>query len=330
MVKSIRIACIDGVGYGIFSLFKELFGDEFSFIKDEENPQFVFYSVFGTRHIYYDCVRIFWCGENARADFNFCDYAISFDYLEFEDRHLRFPLYLHDLRKISQNSTMFNKGDFGSEYAEREFCSFVVSNGKADEKRSEVFRALSKYKRVDSAGKFANNVGFYADDKIAFLRKYKFNICFENSYTNGYITEKIIDAKKADTIPVYWGGVTTERIFNKNAFIDFSDFKNINELISFIRHLDSDKNAYLAMLNEPLILDKNIVQKSDEKLATFLRKIFNDENPFRRGFGQWRLNLERRYVKFQKTREAVNKVIDLYRKVIFLGVFKRLVAKKRK
>ena len=35
-------------------------------------------------------------------------------------------------------------------------------------------------------------------------------------------------------------------------------------------------------------------------------------------------------MKFQKTREAVNKVIDLYRKVIFLGVFKRLVAKKRK
>lgn len=330
MAKSIRIACIDGVGYGIFSLFKELFGDEFSFIKDEENPQFVFYSVFGTRHIYYDCVRIFWCGENARADFNFCDYAISFDYLEFEDRHLRFPLYLHDLRKISQNSTMFNKGDFGSEYAEREFCSFVVSNGKADEKRSEVFRALSKYKRVDSAGKFANNVGFYADDKIAFCVSINLISALRTPTQTATLRKKLLTLKRQIRFQYIGGGVTTERIFNKNAFIDFSDFKNINELISFIRHLDSDKNAYLAMLNEPLILDKNIVQKSDEKLATFLRNIFNDENPFRRGFGQWRLNLERRYVKFQKTREAVNKVIDLYRKVIFLGVFKRLVAKKRK
>lgn len=211
MPKQIRIACIDGVGYNIIELFREFFGDEFEFIKDEENPQFVFYSVFGTRHIHYDCVRIFWCGENARADFNFCDYAITFDDLDYEDRHLRFALFLHDLKDVPKDSSMFHKSDFGSEYARRKFCSFVVSNGKADEKRSEVFMALNSYKRVDSAGKFKNNVGFYVDDKVSFLRQFKFNICFENSYTNGYITEKIIDAKKADTIPIYWGGGQNKR-----------------------------------------------------------------------------------------------------------------------
>lgn len=207
MPKPIRIACVDGVGYGILDLFYNLLGDkDFEFIKDKKHPQFVFYSVFGTRHIHYDCVRIFWCGENARADFNFCDYAITFDYLDFEDRHLRFPLYLHNLAHIEQADSMFCKSDFSDEFARREFCSFVVSNGKANEKRAKFFDVLSKYKKVHSAGKFKNNVGFLAKDKIAFLRQYKFNICFENSYTNGYITEKIIDAKKAHTIPIYWGG----------------------------------------------------------------------------------------------------------------------------
>lgn len=209
-MKQIKIACMDGVGYGVIEWFKGVLEEggkgDFEFVIDEKNPQFIIYSVFSTRHIHYNCVRIFYTGENCRADFNFCDYAITFDYLDFENRHLRYPLYLHNLAGLDKNSAMFQKSNFGSDFARRKFCSFVVSNGKADELRSAVFGALSAYKRVDSAGKFKNNVGFYVDNKIAFLSQYKFNICFENSYTNGYITEKIIDAKKANSVPIYWGG----------------------------------------------------------------------------------------------------------------------------
>ena len=210
MARQIRIACMDGVGYGEIAWFKGVLerykkGD-FEFVVNEKNPQFIVYGVFSTRHIHYDCVRIFYTGENCRADFNFCDYAITFDYLDFGDRHLRYPLYLRNLAGLDKNSAIFQKSDFGGEFAKRKFCSFVVSNGKADDLRGAVFEALNAYKRVDSAGKFKNNVGFYADDKIAFLAQYKFNICFENSCTEGYITEKIIDAKKANSVPIYWGG----------------------------------------------------------------------------------------------------------------------------
>lgn len=215
-MKQVKIACMDGVGYGEIEWFKSIlkqYGkDDFEFVVDEKNPQFIIYSVFNTRHIYYDCVRIFYTAENCRADFNFCDYAITFDYLDFENRHLRYPFYLRNLAGVDKNSAMFQKSDFGSEFAKRKFCSFVVSNGKADELRSTVFELLNAYRKVDSAGKFKNNVGFYVNDKIAFLAQYKFNICFENCYTNGYITEKIIDAKKANSVPIYWGGDLQERI----------------------------------------------------------------------------------------------------------------------
>ena len=112
--------------------------------------------------------------------------------------------------------------------------------------------------------------------------------------------------------------------------MNLADFSNINEMIEFIKYLDNDENAYLSMLNEPLILDSQILEKNDKKLADFLRHIFSAENPYRRGFGQWRLNLERRYVKFQKTREIVNKIIDCYRKAIFLSFWKKLFAKERR
>jgi hypothetical protein len=45
-----------------------------------------------------------------------------------------------------------------------------------------------------------------ADNKQRTLRDYNFVIAFENSEYPGYITEKIIDAFKAGTVPLYWGG----------------------------------------------------------------------------------------------------------------------------
>lgn len=119
-------------------------------------------------------------------------------------------------------------------------------------------------------------------------------------------------------------------IFNKNAFVNLTNFSSIDEMLKFIKYLDNNQNAYLAMLNEPLILDSDIKAKSDRALAEFLRNIFNAENPYCRGFGQWRMNLEKRYVRFQKTREIVNKIIDYYRKVILLRFWQKLLQRKRK
>ena len=119
-------------------------------------------------------------------------------------------------------------------------------------------------------------------------------------------------------------------IFNKKAFVNFADFASMAEFVEYIKYLDNNENAYLAMLNEPLILDSHIVEKHDKKLAQFLHNIFSAENPYARGFGQWRVNLEKRYVRFQKTREVVNKIVYCYRRAIFLSFWKKLFAKERK
>ncbi|RDU65517.1 glycosyltransferase family 10 domain-containing protein [Helicobacter sp. MIT 14-3879] len=343
MKKDIRIACIDGVSYDDIDFLKSILGDKFNFIVDEISPDYVIYSVFGTKHIKYDCIRIFYTVENCRADFNFCDYAITFDYLNFEDRHFRYPYYLRDsnFSKLS-----FNKSNLGNEFANRKFCSFVVSNGKADEKRNETFIELNKYKKIDSGGKYKNNIGFYVKDKIDFLSSYKFNLCFENSYTNGYVTEKIIHAKVANSIPIYWGGVNSNYSkdskddmwggvnmescykvsdFNPKAFINLVNFRDIKEMIDFIKYLDNDKKAYLEMLNEPLIKDKNHKENFDKNLAIFLSNIFNKplNLAYRRGFGQWRMNIENRYKKFQKARDLIIKLTNIYRNMIYLRFFKK-------
>ena len=300
------------------------------YVLDSKNPDFLFYSIFGNaEHINYDCVRIFYTGENVRADFNFCDYAISFDYLEFEDRHLRYPLYLNtsSFRQICKNEKngAYNFGDLA--FA-RKFCSFVVSNGKADPIREEFFNLLGKYKHIDSGGKYKNNIGGNVSNKQEFLSAYKFNIAFENSATHGYITEKIFDAKAAGSVPIYYGDSTISKPLshlggglNEEAFINLSSFKNIYEAIEFVKYLDSNDSAYLKMLNAPLLQDKNHDEIFDERLRHFLGHIFSQskEQAYRRGFGQWRTNIEKRYKKFQRTRAFIIKLTNIWRFLIRKG-----------
>ena len=76
-------------------------------------------------HLSYNCVKIFFTGESLVPDFNVCDYALGFDYIEFDDRYMRLPLY--------QTWKSFEQFPLQKQYDEedilgRKFCSIVVSN----------------------------------------------------------------------------------------------------------------------------------------------------------------------------------------------------------
>lgn len=67
---------------------------------------------------------------------------------------------------------------------------------------------------------FPNYCGI-AEDKQKTLKKYSFVLAFENSDFPGYITEKIIDAFKSGSVPLYWGGgELLQDIIPANCYID--------------------------------------------------------------------------------------------------------------
>ena len=86
-----------------------------------------------------------------------------------------------------------------------------------------------------------------ADDKIATIAQYKFNICFENmSDTPGYITEKIWDSFKAKTVPVYWGASNINEYVPQDCFIDYRDFWDFDKLHQFLSDMtEIEYNAYI-------------------------------------------------------------------------------------
>ena len=86
---------------------------------------------------------------------------------------------------------------------------------------------------IKCAGRWNNNTKelweIYNDDKINYLKKFKFNICPENINTKNYVTEKIFEAIQADCIPIYYGSNNNPEpeILNKDRII-FWNFNSDN------------------------------------------------------------------------------------------------------
>lgn len=265
-----------------------------------DSPDYIVYSTFGKKHLSYNCIRIFYAGEEQSPDFNICDYGMGFDYLDFGDRYFRLPLMYQPMYRKDYERMMKREG---ISFADRKFCSFVYSNSEADPFRENFFDELSKYKQVDSGGRYRNNIGGPVVNKYEFESKYKFSIAFENVKHPGYSTEKLMQAFAAGGVPIYWGDPLINRVFNENAFINIMNFSNIKEGIELIKYLDTDDKAYQAMLSEPAINSEWNLEIVQEKFRLFIENIFEqDINSAKRTSRQF---WNKKYVEMQKKQEKL-------------------------
>lgn len=165
----------------------------------------------------------------------------------------------------------------------KKFCSFVVTN-PCNPVRNSAFHWLNQYKKVDSAGRLFNNIGdeIFAGlgggggelKKIEFLKNYKFCLAYENASSQGYTTEKLLHAKVAGCIPIYWGDPKVERDFDTKGFIDARKFASPEELIEAVRKIDENPSAYLQMYAVPALDDykRDIVRRTFSQIAFRLLK----------------------------------------------------------
>lgn len=252
-----------------YNLLKEEFQVEIS-----NRPDYLFFSVFGNNHLNYKCKKIFYTGENVPPNFNYCNYAFTFDYLS-DERNYRLPHYL--LYDGYYELNVEKKVEY--DLVNRKFCNIVVSNGGC-RKRNDFFNKLSKYKKVDSGGRFMNNIGYAVTDKRKFQSEYKFSITFENdAYRPGYewyITEKPFESMCANSIPIYKGGSKINEDFNSKSFVNFHDFKNEDDVIEYVIMLDKNDEEYMKVMKEPWFPNNNQIPENNklENIKKFLFNIF--------------------------------------------------------
>lgn len=251
MKKHIRVKFIDFWDDFVpeKSLFYQLLSEKYE-LELSDTPDYLFCSVFGDEHLHYDCVKIFYTGENQCPDFNLYDYAIGFERLTLGDRYFRLPIYY---LYSNDFSAMQVKHEIVDLKGKTDFCSFVYSNNNASPHREEFFDKLSEYKTISSGGRYRNNVGGPVADKLQFQLTHKFSIAFENSSYPGYCTEKLVQSFAAQTIPIYWGDEFVGETFNERAFINCHRFSSWDEVIAEVRRVDADDKLCLQMLQEPAL-----------------------------------------------------------------------------
>lgn len=299
--RKIKIAFVDYPNQNTNARIIPYLRERFDLEEDYENPDYILYSVFHFKHLQYpNAVRIFFTGENVHPDFNLCDYALGYDYLDFGDRYLRcsnYVFYKEYPEIIERKRSTITHEDLARD--KTKFCNFVYSNPAVHPFRDEVFKALDKHKRVDSLGEHLNNIEVPigsafekggADAKVDFQRAYKFSFAFENSTTPGYTTEKIVQAMAADTIPIYWGNLEVFRDFNPKRFINCHDFNSAEEIVARVLEIDQNDEEYLKIMSEPFFLEGQVpeVPMLEQVLQKF-EYIFNQpkEIAYRRSFYAW-------------------------------------------
>ena len=274
-MKTIKVKFVDfNEGATAVNVFLQFLQERYE-VEISDEPEWLLYSVFGNEHLNYNnCVKIFFTGENQTPDFNLCDYAIGFDYIDFGDRYIRFPLWALYLNEIE---AMLAKHHNVSLSEKTDFCSFVVSNPHGNEARAQFMDKLSEYKQVHSGGRWRNNVGGPVADKLAFQKKHKFSMAFENACHPGYTTEKLMQSFAAQTIPIYWGDPRVAETFNQEAFINCNDYPDWESVIERIKEIDQDDALWQKMVETPALKDPQIVERTRQEAKNFLYHIFDQE-----------------------------------------------------
>jgi alpha(1,3/1,4) fucosyltransferase len=269
----LRIKFTDGVcGADREGILRRALERHFS-IEESEDPQIVFYGEGkGLDYRRYPtAIRVYVAVENRYPDFSECDYAMTFLFLD-DPRHLRLPFYVFD----SDLPALLQKHEKAEATIAdpRNFCAFVVSNGsRRADRRLQFFHKLNAVRPVNSGGRTLNNVGGPVADKAAFLRKHRFNLCFENHFWPGYTTEKIAHALAAGCIPIYWGNPAIAADFNPESFINVSDYGSDDAAVKHILAAADNQEIQRKYLKAPSFSGNQVNQSYDiDRLSAFFMR----------------------------------------------------------
>jgi hypothetical protein len=290
MKPVLRLYFADMWGHGPYQFnmhdnyFTDLFSLKYDVIIDSNNPDILLYSCFGLDHRKFSCFKIFFSGENIPSrdtrvninpDYSECNLSLS--KFSTSTRNYYFPLWAlfvnwfskYQPRPLPSNPTysvpikdlMLTASSRSLPgYETRQPVLFI--NNNLIKNRVMLFLDLEAAIPVHSYGRLFNNVESGPIrgtelDKHNLMLGFRFTISMENSFFNGYNTEKIIQPYCAGSIPIYSGGLDTS-IFNKRSLILEQDYASRADLVDEILKINSSQCAWEDKLSEPLFCENKI------------------------------------------------------------------------
>lgn len=209
-------------------------------------------------------VSIWFTGENQRPALGAWDLRLSFDAdsTRLANRYLplwwlQFPELLAPCVPVQRGEQRLGRPLTLDEVLaprpatragrERFACAFI---GNPEPLRLQAVQALSAIGPVDVYGAA---VGRPVRTKQEVSRRYRFELCFENSFAPGYVTEKAFDAWGGGAVPL-WCGLDPHGFLNPLALVNYAALPGMDEFCARVEQLDRDPAAWEAIASQPLLL----------------------------------------------------------------------------
>jgi hypothetical protein len=227
-----------------------------------------------------DEINILICVENI-PHWNF--YKHYTNYSDYNDNKIKIYMYNH-IDKLIKTDTYLsvplihnyinyfkNTNLEPSEYTKfnnKKFC-LMINKSKLNFQINDIVKNLETIGEIDSLSMYPeilNKSCYHSIELLNVFNKYKFIICFENSYANGYITEKIFNCFFAKTLPIYKGSEKINNYINKNSYIDARNSNYLNEII----RLKDNENEYNKYINLSKITDNYHNENYNQELINIL------------------------------------------------------------
>ena len=260
-METIRIAFADFWSkWKIEDFVSPILKKHYDVVYDKENPDVLFHSIFNNMSttLRFKCKKVLVLAENWRPSWFGSHYSISFD--PPSETNFRLPLWqMYWLLKPALKDRLFERKRV--EGFER-FCAFTVSN-PSNMLRQIHFQIISQYKRVHAYGKVGMNDsglkrasrGKYwreAKEKFFLKHPHKFMMAYENTSTQYYCTEKLMDAFLVGSLPIYWGDPKVVEDWNQKAFIIV---QSQGAWFDHLKTADVDKTFWEDFYMEPVFTD---------------------------------------------------------------------------
>lgn len=234
-------------------------------INKNEEPDILISSCMGNLEKlqkYTNCkLKIFFYGENLERypKFNnfeqlylIFDLIIGFKYTDIDKKIFRLPLWItyYPYYNMNTNENIINY--IQSQYSKnvklnKNNCCLVSRHDRGGQ-RTKIYNEVVKYCEINCPSFFKKNceiLGKNVKDKIEFLKKFKYNICAENSEYEGYFTEKIFQSLECGCIPIYWGiDLPEKNILNKKCYC-FVDINSDEDIKNKIKYLFENSNDFI-------------------------------------------------------------------------------------
>ena len=144
--------------------------------------------------------------------------------------------------------------------------------------------------KVDSYGGCLKNKFTHSSEhmkgNIELFSNYKFVIAIENSNCEDYVTEKLVHAVASGSIPIVAGRDNKPdylKFLPKNSYINIYDYKSIDDLVTHLNTIASDKNEYekyIRFKSGHNYTRKNLYELSLKQLIELSKQIIDPNEKF--------------------------------------------------